>query len=446
MWSQTNPFSPQRTKPSPTRPDFTVNSRDITQGIGHKAVKIVRTVNPLSPEYNLPTYTEIAAPVPSLTSNLYDISDIPGAQPVPKNVSRTLHKVPEVRNELMDTRDINMKARPQHYLHDRTNDYHNLVTADISGRTMRNFSPNRNVDPINPTYNWEHAEKQPIITHPTKNFKEHLGNIRTDDIIGRREEVEKKSWQKFGNRAEIRDLTNVSDINRGVLKPVLPRSNNFSNQVTNQSATQIGQELKQKQPPRSPQNIQVPESNYFKDMKVIRNEKTSAFKEFQMPPEKEIYDEDIKQKFAGNNTGMLQYATKHQTIGWLPGPQELKEKPTGFKRTTGWQLGTHYTGNFGEQFHKKLEIGKLDDYDQKGSPIRPKTQTANLRASSPIRQSTYKIQTANLLKNIVSPKRERETLLLTNNIPIQTNSATRKSDLLKINKEKEIQMIQDLPW
>ena len=80
-------------------------------------------------------------------------------------------------------------------------------------------------------------------------------------------------------------------------------------------------------------------------------------------PSPEVVNRDFTQRFAGENTGMLECAVKHQTIGWLPGPTEsdYKPKPAGFYRTGNNALGSWHDPHPDDRYFKTMKIGKETD-------------------------------------------------------------------------------------
>lgn len=106
-------------------------------------------------------------------------------------------------------------------------------------------------------------------------------------------------------------------------------------------------------------------------------------------PVKPTYPDDlintrINAEFAGVNTHAQQYNRVPQITGFLPGPtvQQISPRRQGFGRCHDAEIG--YTGSptHGQTYHKRLVLGEVDQYDQKGRLIqRPQTCRSPVRVS-----------------------------------------------------------------
>lgn len=248
MWNAQNPLGKQYSRPSPSRPDRTVNAADITKAVPaiHDPTTCNRHVDALNPEYRLAGYEELAQAPPRAARELrLNVADIDGAQPVSAFASRGLHGIPQVRGAGLDVRDINRVRRPHDYLHPRTEAYHNLRTDDVVA-AVKPFARRSPVDPLAPTYCPPATGNFGPTRSPFRNmdYRAHTANLRTDDVDGVVAERSRKLRFKYGGRDEVVDLNYTADITRRRQGPVrLTQDAAFmADRPTSYGADQLGQE------------------------------------------------------------------------------------------------------------------------------------------------------------------------------------------------------------
>ena len=126
------------------KPDFTNSTTGISKSSPHlQNLQTNRHVNPLVPEYKLPTSQERPYTPPKFIRNSMDMSDIKGTTPssLYRNMLRNTLDVSDISTaRSLDPRNTRRSTRKE-----------SEVDGNISGRSTR-FQTRRNTNPLNPAY------------------------------------------------------------------------------------------------------------------------------------------------------------------------------------------------------------------------------------------------------------------------------------------------------
>lgn len=215
-----------------SKPDFTLKCADINDK--HVQKQFIRDSNPLEPKYKLPSYVEAEPYIPPGTavSFVNKVSDIPGATYRGPYYNSNLKREPAIRQREFDVSDITngMRHYNQQCVHVRGPEMQQLYTKDISSPTRTFKDIGRHTDPMQPVYQWKNAETfgETHIQHKDKNFKLHMGQLRTDDIIGLDKDLAQR-LHKYGYVRSVRDQTYIGDISgKDAQRPHLQRNEDFN--------------------------------------------------------------------------------------------------------------------------------------------------------------------------------------------------------------------------
>ena len=179
------------------KPDYTLSNKDIEKSspVGHHCFNTSRHVNPLEPEYPLPTaISPFEEDKPKFLRNTLDVTDIKGA--VPKKYIRY-----SIRDNI-NVNDIDLENKNKRKL-DTSKDYSYLDYRDVYQK--KEFS-NRRSNPLEPEYTmcfnggikYHYGEiegSKPVVFSRFNNEKTGC-NLKTEDIEGAKPGT-KTNLQKF---------------------------------------------------------------------------------------------------------------------------------------------------------------------------------------------------------------------------------------------------------
>lgn len=170
---------------SGTRVFSSLKTDDIEGAQPHsKDFRTNRSVDPLEPDYKLPTVEERPVTPPRFLRDQIDISDIEGAKSKPLYTKK-------VRNTNLDVSDIAEQRTEVKEIRPRTIDYM-MLSSDVSINDPKPYEFRQaDFNPNNPIYQWKHAE-QPVASGCTLTNEKLLNrnvvergdlSLKADDIL-----------------------------------------------------------------------------------------------------------------------------------------------------------------------------------------------------------------------------------------------------------------------
>jgi hypothetical protein len=207
------------------KPEFINNNSDMefTKPRGHHVFQNNRHLNPLNPEYQLPSPNkENPIPIPKFIRNSIDISDINGAHP--KLNKFYFDQKQDIMNKYSKETDVDYLSFKKNYKGNK-DDYNYLDYRDVYKK--RPFS-NRKTDPLNPIYKITYDGIENVFAEIDRNKpncyskfhyeKDGKGN-RTDDIEGNETDSVKNvdKFKKKFKRPLIYSASNVLGAQAGTL-------------------------------------------------------------------------------------------------------------------------------------------------------------------------------------------------------------------------------------
>ncbi|KAH0576597.1 hypothetical protein SS50377_22161 [Spironucleus salmonicida] len=484
--------------PSKSRPDHTTDSRDIIENgpRPHQCI-IKRHVDPNEPRYKLASYQTIQPEETPMKYNFaHDITDIQGLTHKSKLINTNLGHIREhTLKNITDCSDISYQRKVEVAVNPREKDQMLDVTDIVRHKKQLE---RQKCDMLNTRYDWKGAEEMSMegLSH-TVPYRQQLwnsrdyvktDNMRTDDIIGYKEEKEWKKKFKYGYRDTIIDNTLTDDCSakRGQKtkieeltsankwKETMTRDYNFNQKSTDFASDQIGQEYHNIQakdrypkPPSISQTYKNPDffksdaqhpqcpgyqTGYLKKVPILERP-TDLDPPPYVPAASELVIKKTYPKgtdpriipVAGSNLHAHEFSCCPEVVGRLPGPgAECYPIRHDFKRgyqpepLGDWQKNPNpdrQVSGFSTTWNERREAEKM---------IPKELLKTTLKRFDHIAPKTFCGQTINqrtvqsVPKDIVRVVPEANKIVYAK-VPIEQTMKI-------VAKEKDMEMVRDLPW